>query len=115
MARLHPCGQFCRSLVGCSIAGCLASVLILCDVVAVAEVWAMRACELGSSIELNRGSCEPDAILEEALASAARVSVHTQERLIVIKRRPTHALESKAKIPPSQAPPTCLINAHAHA
>lgn len=88
MARLHPCGQFCRSLVGCSIAGCLASVLILCDVVAVAEVWAMRACELGSSIELNRGSCEPDAILEEALASAARVSVHTQERLIVIKRRP---------------------------
>ena len=48
----------------------------------------MRACELGSSIELNRGSCEPDAILEEALASAARVSVHTQERLIVIKRRP---------------------------
>ena len=78
----------------------------------------MRACELGSSIELNRGSCEPDAILEEALASAARVSVHTQERLIVIKRRPPTRVGRRWSLKQKfrrQAPPTCLINAHAHA
>lgn len=104
MTRLSPRGSFCRSLVGWLSAGCLASVSILCDVVAAAEVWAVRAREMDSSIQLIHYNCEPDEMLEEALTSSRAPAPPRDRTDVAIKRRTRLVRLERAKFRHTRPP-----------